>query len=85
MASGIPFARQFGHRRVRSLPKPKAEYPQILAVAQDMERSILESKYGEVVKGADPEFRSLVAELGTDTAAHRARLAAHAAKLTGRR
>lgn len=72
-------------RRVRSLPKPKAEYPQTLSVALDMEKSILESKYAEVVKGTDSEFRSLVTALVTDTAAHRARLTAHAAKLTGRR
>jgi rubrerythrin len=72
-------------QRIRSLPIPKAEYPQILAVAQDIEKSILESKYGEVVKGTNPEFRSLVTELVTDTAAHRARLAAHATKLSARR
>jgi len=72
-------------QRVRGLPWPKAEYPQILALAQDMERSILESKYGEVVKGAHPEFRALAAELATATAAHRARIAAHAARLAGKR
>ncbi len=71
-------------QRVRSLTKPKTEYPQILALAQDMERSILESKYGEIVKGTHPEYQALVGELVTDTAAHRARIAAHAAAQAGR-
>ena len=70
---------------VRSLPRPKAEYPQILALAQDMEKSILESKYSEVVKGSHPEFRALATGLATATAAHRARIAAHAAALAGGR
>lgn len=72
-------------QRVRSLSRPRAEYPQILALAQDMERSILESKYGEIVKGAHPEFRALVSDLVTATLAHRARIAAHAAAQAGRR
>lgn len=54
-------------------------------MAQDMERSILETRYGVVVKGTHPEFRALAIELATATAAHRCRIAAHAATVAGRR
>jgi rubrerythrin len=72
-------------RRVRNLQEPKAEYRQILAVAQDMEKSILESRYTDAVKGTHPEFQALATELATATAAHHARIGTHAATLAGRK
>jgi len=41
-----------------------------LFTARDIEHSIIESKYGEVVKTDDIEFRSLMGEVVSDTQSH---------------
>jgi hypothetical protein len=43
----------------------------ILFISRDIERSILESNYGEIIKGTDVEFQALMKEILTDTVAHR--------------
>jgi len=48
------------------IPKNK-----MLFIARDLEQSVIESKYFEIVKGQDVEFQDLVEELKIDTTAHR--------------
>ena len=43
----------------------------MLFIARDLEQSIIESKYFEIVKGRDVKFQDLVEELRIDTMAHR--------------
>lgn len=50
----------------------KGEFPlyKTLFTARDLEQSIIESKYGEVIKTDDIEFRSLMSEVVSDTRSH---------------
>ena len=45
-----------------------------LVTARDLDQSIIESKYGEVIKTDDIEFRSLMSEVVSDTRSHLDRL-----------
>ena len=50
----------------REIPKNK-----ILFIARDLEQSVIESKYFEVVKGRDVEYQNMIEEMRIDTMAHR--------------
>ena len=69
-------------QRVQTGQFPKPDVPRILAIARDMEQSILESKYVEIVKTSDVEYQTIVRKILSDTAAHKkgieARIAAKA-------
>jgi len=43
----------------------------LLIIARDIEQSILEAKFAEIVKGNDLEYSNLVREIVSDTLAHR--------------
>jgi hypothetical protein len=43
----------------------------MLFISRDIEQSILESRYGEIVKSSDVEFQSLMKEIESETLAHR--------------
>lgn len=51
--------------RSGEIPMYKAVY-----IARDFEKSIIESKYGEIIKTDDIEFRSLINEMVSDTRSH---------------
>jgi hypothetical protein len=53
----------------------------LLSLARDLEQSILESRYPEVVKTADLEFQGLARGLVADTAAHKGQIMARLAAL----
>jgi len=52
------------------------EIPMYKAIftARDFEQSIIENKYGEMIKTDDIEFRSLIGEIVSDTQSHLAQL-----------
>ena len=43
----------------------------MLFISRDIEQSLLENHYGEIVKTSDTEFQSLMNEILSDTLAHR--------------
>jgi hypothetical protein len=45
-----------------------------LFMARDIEQSIMENRYGEIVKTDDVEYLGLMKEIVTDTAAHKGRI-----------
>ncbi len=61
--------------RLRRNELPAGDLTRLLSTAYDMEQSILESRYGEIVRSTDSEYQALVGQIVADTAAHRARLA----------
>ena len=54
--------------RVKSGAIPKSR---MLAIAYDLEQSILESKYAEIFKTADVEYQNLLRKILDDTGAHK--------------
>jgi hypothetical protein len=46
----------------------------MLFIARDLEQSILESSYSDVIKTSDTEFQTLIKEVLSDTVGHRERL-----------
>jgi hypothetical protein len=46
----------------------------MLFIARDLERSILENSYGQMLKSDDPGFQALVNEIVSDTVDHHAYL-----------
>ncbi len=60
--------------RLRRNELPAADLTRVLSTAYDMEQSILESKYGEIVRSTDGEYQALVREIIADTADHKAKL-----------
>jgi hypothetical protein len=52
--------------RNRKLPKDK-----VLFIARDMEESILESKYMEIIRTEEPEFQTLMKQILSDTVTHK--------------
>jgi hypothetical protein len=44
---------------------------QVLHICRDIENSILDSRYVEVVKSDDVEFNTLVSQIVSETAEHR--------------
>ncbi len=60
--------------RLRRNELPAADLTRLLSTAYDMEQSILESKYGEIVRSTDGEYQALVQEIVADTNVHKTRL-----------
>ncbi len=60
--------------RLRRRELPATDLTRLLSMAYDMEQSILESKFGEIVRSTDTKFQALMREIMADTAAHRERL-----------
>ncbi len=52
--------------KAESLPKQK-----VLFVARDIEESVLESRYAEIIRSDDKEFQRLIKQLVSDTALHK--------------
>lgn len=56
---------------VQSGQLAKPDSSRVLTIARDMEQSILESKYAEIVKTSDVEYQTIVRKILSDTAAHK--------------
>lgn len=59
---------------IRRLEKKEIGARNMLFISRDLEQSMLESHYGEVIKSDDPEFQSILKEILLDTLAHREHL-----------
>ncbi len=59
---------------IQKLVKGEIARKNIFFIARDLEQSMLEKNYGEVVKTNNPEFQSLMKEMISDTASHRDQL-----------
>jgi hypothetical protein len=59
---------------VQRLLKKEIARKNMLFIARDIEQSMLEKNYAEIVKTNDPEFKSLVNEILSDTVSHREQL-----------
>ncbi|MBN2438158.1 MAG: hypothetical protein JXL20_06100 [Deltaproteobacteria bacterium] len=55
----------------RRLTSEKFSFEQILIIARDIEQSILESHYAEIVKTADIEYQTLMKGILSDTYVHK--------------
>jgi rubrerythrin len=69
-------------QRARTGQIPKPDLSHILAIARDMEQSILESKFVEIVKTGDVEYLTIVRKILADTAAHKKKIVAQLAAAT---
>jgi hypothetical protein len=56
---------------LRRLKNKEITERNMLFISRDIEQSLLESQYGEIVKTNDTEFQSLMNEILLDTLAHR--------------
>ncbi len=56
---------------IQKLKKKECNEIKALFIARDIEQAYLESKYGEVTKTEDEEFKSLMREIYSDTLFHR--------------
>jgi hypothetical protein len=59
---------------IQRLVKREIARKNMLFIARDLEQSMLERNYAEIVKTNDPEFQSLVKEILSDTVSHREQL-----------
>ncbi|HSB80560.1 MAG TPA: hypothetical protein VLM91_17400 [Candidatus Methylomirabilis sp.] len=62
-------------QRVREQREPRLEPAQVLAMARDMEQSIIEGKYNEIVKTNDAEYLRMTRGILADTLVHRNKIA----------
>jgi hypothetical protein len=60
--------------RLRRDELPAADHVRLLSTAYDMEQSIIECKYGEIVRSTNFEYQELLREIIGDTVAHKNRL-----------
>ncbi len=67
MMSGIQW-------NIQRLRKREITEQNMLFIARDLERSILENSYGQMLKSDDPGFQALVNEIVSDTVDHHAYL-----------
>jgi hypothetical protein len=68
MMSGIQW-------NIQRLRKREITEQNMLFIARDLERSILENSYGQMLRSDDPGFQALVNEIVSDTVDHHAYLA----------
>ena len=75
---GHPFRRSTVHifissvrSNIERLEKQDIAKDKILFVARDIEESLLESKYGEIVRSSDIEFQTLMKQIVFDTKTHK--------------
>jgi len=84
--------RPFGSAAIRTIVSSVAGYTEqvrnrqlsrrrALIIARDIENSVLEAKYGEIVATDNVEFAGTIRRLAEDTLAHRNLFAAEVAKL----
>ena len=59
---------------IQKLTKREIARKNMFFIARDIEQSMLERNYAEIVKTNDPEFKSLIDEILSDTVAHREQL-----------
>jgi hypothetical protein len=59
---------------IERLKKREISEKKMLFIARDLEQSILESSYSDVIKTSDTEFQTLTKEVFSDTVGHRERL-----------
>ena len=60
--------------RVRANEVPRTDQHRLLSLARDLEQSLLESKYHELVKTQDVEYLALIRTVIADTVAHKSRI-----------
>jgi len=61
-------------QRLRAGEIPRADQYRLLTIACDLEQSVLEGKWNEIVKIADDEFHALIRTIVSDTIAHKAKI-----------
>ena len=61
--------------RLKSNAVPAGDEKHLLALARDMEQSILEAKFNEIVMTADLGFQTLMRQVVAETQIHRSRIA----------
>lgn len=71
--------------RVRSGELSRADSTHLLTLARDMEQSVLESKYSEILQTTDVEYQGLMRQIVAETVAHKGKIVARlSAAGTGR-
>jgi hypothetical protein len=60
----------------------RTDQRRLLTAARDVEQSIIESRYHELVISDEPEFRTLIQAIVADTTDHKNRIVARLAKLS---
>ena len=65
--------------RLRTGEISRSDQHRLLSLARDVEQSVLEAKWNEIVKTADAEFRVLIQAVVSETIAHKAKIAARLA------
>jgi hypothetical protein len=65
--------------RLRTGEISRSDQHHLLSLARDVEQSILEAKWNEIVKTADGDFRALIQAVVSETIAHKAKIAARLA------
>jgi hypothetical protein len=61
---------------------PHTDQRRLLTAARDVEQSIIESRYHELVTSDEPEFQTLMKAIVADTTDHKNRIVARLAKLS---
>jgi len=65
--------------RLRTGETSRSDQHHLLSLARDVEQSVLEGKWNEIVKTADAEFQALLRDVVSDTMTHKAKIAAQLA------
>jgi hypothetical protein len=60
---------------IQKMRKGEITKKQFLFIARDIEQSLLESRYAEILKTKDPDYQQLVYDVSSQTEAHKALLA----------
>lgn len=61
-------------QRLRTNEISRTDEHHLLSVARDLEQSVLEGRWNEIVKTADPDFLALARTISSETIAHKARI-----------
>lgn len=65
--------------RLRTGKISRSDQHHLLSLARDLEQSVLEGKWSEIVKTSDAEFQALIRTVVSETMAHKAKIAARLA------
>jgi hypothetical protein len=65
--------------RLRTGEISRSDQHHLLSLARDVEQSVLEGKWNEIVKTADGEFQALIQAVVSETMAHKAKIVARLA------
>lgn len=71
-------------RRLQGGEIDPADESRLLALARDMEQSVIEGKYNEIVKTADKRFQAVIRQIVADTVAHKGKIAGRLSQSMGR-